>query len=313
MRRLALVVVAVALVGGALFVGWSIGSNTETVLVEQPTVPLTSPVRSGVLADSVFASGTVSYPITGQVRLTTGTVTAVGTSAVLIGDGVAPVEVDLRPLFLMRGERPMFRNLDVGDEGADVWQFQEGLARLGLYRADIDGKFGHATRTAWRQLQEDLGVKPQNIVLRTDIAFQETFPVRVNMDGILPGDPAAGLLLMFTRPEPDVTAQIPVTSSASLRRGMSAEIIGQGGSRWPATVADLSDDGVTVTATLTVEGVNLPPSFRVRIDVVSESGVGLIAPMSAIAADGTGASYVTVWDQDMGTRSEEHTSELQSH
>ncbi|MGH8927558.1 MAG: peptidoglycan-binding protein [Acidimicrobiia bacterium] len=80
--------------------------------------------------------------------------------------GAELVEGDLiatasgRPVFLLVGEQPVFRDLGPGLEGEDVRQLQDGLRRLGLYAGPVDGTYGDETEAAVAAWYEAAGFKP---------------------------------------------------------------------------------------------------------------------------------------------------------
>lgn len=66
-------------------------------------------------------------------------------------------EIDGRPIVLLRGTLPPYRDLHEGDSGPDVAQLQTALNRLGYLDFDRSGYFGLGTAGALGLLYEHLG------------------------------------------------------------------------------------------------------------------------------------------------------------
>ncbi|NYJ23088.1 peptidoglycan hydrolase-like protein with peptidoglycan-binding domain [Leifsonia shinshuensis] len=87
-----------------------------------------------------------------------GTVTSTNCSADgVIVSGTSAVSVDDAPLVFLATPRPLWRDLEVGESGADVSALQQELARLGR-DVGIDGRFGRRTLAAVIDVAKDAGV-----------------------------------------------------------------------------------------------------------------------------------------------------------
>lgn len=75
-------------------------------------------------------------------------------------EGDTVIELAARPVFVMRGELPSFRELRPGAEGADVRQLQSALHRLGFFDAAVDGAYGPSTSDAVIEFYEQQGYTP---------------------------------------------------------------------------------------------------------------------------------------------------------
>jgi peptidoglycan hydrolase-like protein with peptidoglycan-binding domain len=125
-------------------------------------------VESAILEQVVAATGTVapgrSYGATAAPEQTDAVVTAtpldVGERA-RFGDVL--IEVSGRPIVLLRGELPAYRDLRPGDEGPDVRQLQEALRELGLYAGAGSGEYGPATAAGVSRLYRTLARQPREI------------------------------------------------------------------------------------------------------------------------------------------------------
>ncbi|MEM8902737.1 MAG: peptidoglycan-binding domain-containing protein [Actinomycetota bacterium] len=124
--------------------------------------------RVTVIGD-VAASGDAVVTVSGAPD-GPGVVTATGTAAgATVDEGDVLAEVDGRPIFLIGGATPVFRDLGPGDEGTDVGQLQEALIRLGVLTGEPTGVFDAATQAAMAELYtaagyESLGPSDDDLV-----------------------------------------------------------------------------------------------------------------------------------------------------
>ncbi|MGW6570954.1 peptidoglycan-binding protein [Streptomyces sp. NPDC054945] len=172
--------VVLAVVGGAALM--AVGGLVATRLVKSPaqvaaeTGPpaqgvLTADVERRVLARTVVMRGTVvadqSVAVSPQgVRSGEGTGTAMVTKLPLqAGDPVTAgrliAEVSGRPVFVLHGAQPMYRDLRPGATGDDVAQLQQALRELGHGTGgDAKGVFGAGTKAALAARYRAIGYEP---------------------------------------------------------------------------------------------------------------------------------------------------------
>jgi HlyD family secretion protein len=117
------------------------------------------PVKEAVLAaDIVFRADVVDAD-----PIAIGAPIGVQTSAVVtampvhrgdeVHEGQRILEVSARPVFVLQGKIPAFRDMVPGSVGVDVKQLQAGLRRLGYSTSpDTTGSFGAGTQRALRSL-----------------------------------------------------------------------------------------------------------------------------------------------------------------
>lgn len=163
------VVAAVAVLSAA--VGWVAGqrikSPAEIAADQAPPKPslITVPVEMRELSQSLVVRGTVrsndstlleATSVSGETIITRLTKQA-GSELV---EGDVAIEVAGRPVFVLEGSLPVFRNLIPTLDGPDVEQLEEALARLGHDPGTIDGVFDADTADAVEQLYRDAGYKP---------------------------------------------------------------------------------------------------------------------------------------------------------
>ncbi len=127
-----------------------------------PGSALTATVRSEVLTNVITTRGTVrsarTISVTARAPFATVTITRL---PVRVGQRVHPgrviAEVDGRPILLLRGRLPAYRNLHEGDHGPDVLQLQRDLEHLGYADYDPAGYFEQSTALALLLLYRSLG------------------------------------------------------------------------------------------------------------------------------------------------------------
>lgn len=161
---------ALALVVAAGGAGWFAGSRITSpgeaaARAEAPTASLiTAAVDQTVLASEIIARGDITYddPITLSVQGSIGEtgetaiVTRIGALGDTLEEGDVAIEVSGRPVILLQGEVPMYRDIRPGAKGADVKQLEEALVRLG-YLATADETWTGDTGSAVQQLYADAG------------------------------------------------------------------------------------------------------------------------------------------------------------
>lgn len=162
-----LVVLLVA-AGAAWYGGTRVRSPEQAAAgaAPPPRSVLTVPVELRVLSSTLVTRGDVrpevAVEVAGPVPVGGGqaVVTAVAVVAGDVVDEVMPVvEVSGRPVFVMAGTAPVFRQLGPGTSGRDVAQLQAGLAAGGC-DAGASAVFDEATKACVVELYERFGYTP---------------------------------------------------------------------------------------------------------------------------------------------------------
>ncbi|MFI2733448.1 peptidoglycan-binding protein [Streptomyces sp. NPDC018711] len=172
----ALVAGAVVLTGAGVAATSLIRSPAQVAADAEPPPQdvLVARVENRVLAETVVLRGTVVAGQTVQVAPVSaggeGAVAPVITKVpVKNGDAVHPgqvlLEVSGRPVFVLRGGLPVYRDLKPGATGEDVKQLQGALAALGHGRGgDARGTFGPGTKEAVEEFYSSIGYDPRPAV-----------------------------------------------------------------------------------------------------------------------------------------------------
>jgi peptidoglycan hydrolase-like protein with peptidoglycan-binding domain len=237
-----------------------------------------------------------------------GTVTGVRISgATTVASGEVVYEVDLSPVTVAPGLVPAFRDLRVGDSGADVRQLQALLTSVGVRRDAPDGTFGPATAAQVKAWQQRTGQTPTGTVAHGAILFVPRLPATLAVaDGLQTGSLApVGVPVLRVLPSaPTFTIALPANQASLTKSGMGVTLA-YGDARWSGRIADLGAAGPdgTVTATigpatghLSVCGSTcgkLPPgggTVSADIEVVPLTrGVAIPSQALALGSDGRAA------------------------
>jgi multidrug efflux pump subunit AcrA (membrane-fusion protein) len=159
---LAIGVVAMSLVGLATAVFIESPHEVAAKSAAPAATVITAVARWQVLRNPITVQGTVrsarTVVVMGSAPFAEVTVTRLPVKA---GDRVRPgrivAEIDGRPILLLRGRLPAYRNLHVGDHGPDVMQLQRALESLGYTSFDPPGDFGQSTALALLLFYRHLG------------------------------------------------------------------------------------------------------------------------------------------------------------
>ncbi len=157
-RMLLMVLAAVVLSAGA---GWVASSriHSPAEIAARTAPPLASPIlvpaEERVLSTDIITRGTARFGSPQQLSLATSALkTTAGVVARLPIVGTELKEGDLvfttsgRPVFLLAGKQPAYRDLGPGIEGEDVRQLEEALVRLGFDPGSTDGVYDGRTERA---------------------------------------------------------------------------------------------------------------------------------------------------------------------
>ena len=159
---LAIGVVAMSLVGLATAVFIESPHEIAARSAAPAATVITAAARWQVLRNPITVQGTVRPARTVVVMASAPyakvTVTRLPVKA---GERVRPgrvvAEIDGRPILLLRGRLPAYRDLHEGDQGPDVVQLQRALESLGYADYDPPGDFGQSTALALLLFYRRLG------------------------------------------------------------------------------------------------------------------------------------------------------------
>ncbi|MFI5892940.1 peptidoglycan-binding protein [Actinoplanes sp. NPDC051513] len=313
MRRRAVLTGAAALaVAGTAGAGWWLRSNPATpaaagVPTGAATVTRTDLSTTTVVTGTLGFTGT--YPVYWQGSGAPGTVTWLPRPGRVIARGQPVFAVDNRPVRLLYGDRPAWRELALGvTAGPDVRALETNLVALGHATADdltVDGRFTRATYAAVRRWQRAIHQPVTGRVELGAVTFQPG-RLRVTTVAAQVGGPATGdagnRLLDATSTNAAVTLAVPVTDTHLVHLHDAVTVTLPAGDTVPGRVTELStvatqpsenDPGrgsqlPTVAARVTlgrqVAGADLDQA-PVEVHVTSDSVEDVLAvPITALVA-----------------------------
>jgi peptidoglycan hydrolase-like protein with peptidoglycan-binding domain len=163
-----LAAVAVAAVGG-----WVAGSRIESpadaaARTAPPTPsPILVPVEERVLSSAIVTRGTARFglpqPISiapSALKASAGLITTLPLRNAQLGEGDAMLTASGRPVFLLQGQIPAYRDLVPGISGDDSRQLEQALERLGFDPGPMDGTYDARTSAAVAEWYKATGWEP---------------------------------------------------------------------------------------------------------------------------------------------------------
>lgn len=252
---LAVVVLAVIASVGGLLVSTTIKSPAQQAAQTRPPglTRLTARVQRTVIRNVVQADGVVTRPP--QVSSLSGGGGAAGAADGNVqqvvtkiyrppGSAVEPgnvvIEVAGRPLFLLPGTVPAYRDMAPGESGADIAQLQAGLESLGFsIGSDSSGVYGTGTGAAVAAFYRSLGYTVPMVpigpkahrgpeVPLAEIMFVPRFPAHVVKLGGKVGSVVSGSLVTLSMGSPAIEGQLNPAYGSLVRPGMHLRITAQG-------------------------------------------------------------------------------------
>jgi hypothetical protein len=261
---LAIGVVVMSVVGLATTVFIESPRDVAARSAAPPATTLTAVARWQLMREAITVQGIVRssrrITVTGRAPYATVTLTQM---PVRPGDRVRPghviAEIDGRPIILLRGRLPAYRNLHEGDQGPDVAQLQRALQSLGYADFDPPDSFGPSTALALLMFYRHLGydapvyhrglrrakaqagpavrgiatklaaaepVMPSAYLPRSEVVFIPATSALVASVAPRVGDLVGNsAVLTLVTGNPYVSAVLSQHQAAQARRGMSAQIV----------------------------------------------------------------------------------------
>ena len=341
-RRVAagfLAAIVVAAVGG-----WTAGRQISTpaeiaalTAAPEPSAILV-PIERRVLTADVVTRGTGRYGAPRHVSVapsplapSPAIVTHLPPIGTVVDEGEVLFEVSGRPVIVLEGTTPSYRDLGPGMSGDDVAQLEAALDRLGHEPGPVDGRYDRLTEAAVRSLYDAVGRQPAVVgarqlgemvpaaaasypesipgpgvmVAAAEIYFTPSLPLRVAEVSTGLGQPVDGPVLIVTDATVAVDGAVPVEQWGLISVGMPVRIdepdLGIETSGVVALVADGPGtdgaDGFHVHFEVSV--AEAPASLvnaSVRLTIPTESTTGevLVVPVAALYLTAGGDSVIRV-------------------
>jgi len=177
-----LVGVVIVAAGIGWFFGSQIRSPAEAAAEAEPPPAsnITVEVVSEELSADVVTRGDVVYDEPVQVSLSGSfadqperlIVTQTVEAGATLDEGDMVVEVVGRPVMLLVGEIPMYRDLRPGSSGDDVAQLEEALSRLGFFEGAPNASWDDATGSAVAAWYEEAGYRANGLSEEDEAALR---------------------------------------------------------------------------------------------------------------------------------------------
>ncbi|HET6708971.1 peptidoglycan-binding protein [Amycolatopsis sp.] len=305
-RRAGLAAVTVAVLATTGVVGftrWSVKGRTEAP--KTPSAPATAEVVKTDLVDRITVTGKVGYgpgrPVTSARP---GTLTWLPDPGAVIDRGRPLYAVDAKPVIVLFGRTPAYRDIAEGAEGPDVRILRENLAALGYRTADKTGTFGASTTAALKRWQKALRVEQTGRIALGDVVVVPA-AVRVATVSAQLGAPAAGEVLTVGGTERLVTVELEEAQRG--HAAVDAKVrIEPGSHNTPGTIraitaksADDKSGGKTTKYDVTIAPddprANLAEGASVDVGFDGEKHAGvLVVPVEALLAPREGGYALEV-------------------
>lgn len=322
-----LLLAAVAVAGYVVGTARTPAQDAARAVPPAPSV-LTMPVEKGPIVDAATLTATLTREHTRSLPLRAdGGNTVVTRVAARAGDWVRPgsllCDVSGRPLLVLPGAFPAYRDLKAGDIGPDVRQLQAGLQEAGL-RTPVTGTLDPATVTGLTGLYARWGYRFDGALPAASILYASHLPARLTQalpgPGPLPAD--VGVHLAWG----DLVASAPLTADLAQRwrearpapavtvvgaRGTRVRLLrlsatpppaaegpGATGGPGPTTDAPAPPDpgpepGFTARFALTpAPGAGSAP-VRLQVVFARSSPRAVVVPVAALLTDHAGREVVT--------------------
>jgi len=130
--------------------------------------PILVPVEERVLSSNIVTRGTARFGLPQPISIApsalkanaAGLITTLPLLNTQFKEGSVMLTASGRPLLVLQGEVPAFRDLVPGISGKDVRQLEQGLKRLGFDPGPVDGTFDQRTSAAVAQWYSSAGYEP---------------------------------------------------------------------------------------------------------------------------------------------------------
>jgi hypothetical protein len=223
----AAVLVAVTVTGGAVVM-----SSAEQATPTAPGPPAnTVTVEKGELSDMVSLDGTLTYRARSDgspysaINRARGIYTKLPDEGDRVDCGEVLYRVDDRPVLLLCGTVPAYRDLDMGDKGNDVRQLNRNLHELGYDTDPDDREFTWKTEKALEALQDDKGADETGALDVDDAIFLPRSGRISKVTGELGGSARPGAqVAQATSDTLEVQVDLQASQQGEVRKGDRAQI-----------------------------------------------------------------------------------------
>ncbi|MFI0450096.1 peptidoglycan-binding protein [Actinomadura sp. 6N118] len=272
-------------------------------------------VAKETLSARTQESGTLGYAGSYEVvNQTDGTLTKLPAVGQVIRQGRALYRVDGKPVILLRGSVPVYRDLSQGSKGADVRQLNAALVALRYAtKAEIDPDsdyFGTGTYHALRELQDKAGLAETGILTRGQAVFVPETELRITKITAVRGGGAArgAVVLRASSTRRQVSISMHAGQQGEVKAGDKVTISLPTGRNTPGVVSSVGKVATKGDKSTTVD-VRIRPfkpretgmldQAPVQVSIVTDTAKDVLSvPVNALLAQAGGGYAVEVVGTD---------------
>jgi hypothetical protein len=310
--RVALVVVAVlAAAGAGVVVADPFSAKTKDAPVTNIPSTGLAQVTKGTLSARTLENGTLGYASDYQVvNRAGGTVTGLPAVGRVVGQGKVLYRIDGKPVILLYGAVPVYRDLSWGMEGADVRELNAALVALGYAGKDkLDPHsdyFSRQTYYALEELQDDMGLEKTGSLTQGQAVFMPAKQIRVTKVNAVRGGSAApeSVVLQASSTARQVTVALSASQQTQVADGDKVTISLPNGKTTPGVVSSVGTVATKADSSTTIE-VKIKPSnpkatgkldqAPVQVSIISDTVKDVLSvPVNALLALAGGGYAVEV-------------------
>jgi peptidoglycan hydrolase-like protein with peptidoglycan-binding domain len=257
-----MVLVVVLVTGGGAAYGVVQNQHRGTPASGNARPRATAPITRGDVIDTESVNGRLTYPNSRSITAGgSGVVTQTPVAGGTISQGQALYKVANRPVVLMYGMLPLYRELSDGvSDGPDVKQLEADLKALGYGDFVVDDHFSAVTARAVEDWQDDQGLQKTGRIDASQLVF-ETGAVRIGDvsaqvgQQLAPGKPV--LTVTDSRPAVHINLDAGKQSLAKTGEAVKVELpngnTASGQISSVGTVAKTTGSGDNQTSTIDVD------------------------------------------------------------
>lgn len=253
--------------------GW-VRSPAQVVADTAPPPPseLTAIVTRAPLDVQIVSHGQVTLGRTLSVSLPPeGVLTSIDVKlASSLSPGQQVASINDRPVIVLEGQVPLWRDLSEGDAGRDVERFQRALISAGQTITDPFGEYGPSTAAAVRRLYEAVGSEPLVGVPEADMlgapADEEAPPMTSSPDGGLLQTVPTTEIVMIPRFPAKVTS---ITASLGARDSERSILVALGKPEITAKLAVGDAEKIAKGASVLARSATNGSEWRGRVEHVA--------------------------------------------
>lgn len=220
---------------------WAGEASTEAAPAAAGPVA-TASVERGTISATDSWDGTLEYGLPVTVKSSAdGTITRLVDQGASVERGDELYRGNERPVTLLYGVVPTYRDLAPDDAGVDVRQLERNLAKLGYDGFTVDNAYTASTAEAVRAWQADIGAQRTGTVARGSVVFVpaggRVDALRVSVGDVLrPGAP----VLDITGTDQVVSLEVDIDDRDRFDIDAKVTVVLPGGEKVPGTVGTMA-------------------------------------------------------------------------